>query len=187
MSLPLTVILTLIGTSWPAFDLRALTFFTAIAWLLVGLAVSTRGGRRVWVAMPAALLLAVASVRWQALDTGLRPIGPGLSGDGSDSDSATSIVSAAVLLVVGVGALSSVVLTSGLLAHRWRLVALSALLLGATTFGLMQTLSLDDITPGTAIAMAALSLGEPIMTAVLGVVLIAGARGTRTTSPDRPA
>lgn len=170
-----------IGTSWPALDLLAATLLAAAAWLLVGIAVSSRS-RWFWTGLPAALLLATVSVRWQARDSGLRPITAGLSLDGSDS--AEIIVAAGALLAVGIAAFSAVVLASGLVLGRWRAIALGALLLGAVAFALMQALPRDDLTPAIAAATAALSLGEPVTTVVLGVVLIAGVRSSRQTGPS---
>lgn len=100
------------------------------------------------------------------------------------SDSAEIIVAAGALLAVGIAAFSAVVLASGLVLGRWRAIALGALLLGAVAFALMQALPRDDLTPAIAAATAALSLGEPVTTVVLGVVLIAGVRSSRQTGPS---
>ncbi|MWV47691.1 hypothetical protein GRS96_00200 [Rathayibacter sp. VKM Ac-2803] len=155
-------------TDSSAFDLLALTALAGLGWLLVGIAVSRRGGVWRWLGVPSGILLAVAARLWQPHDSGLLPfaLDPSVAAD-------------AALLALGIAALSIGALASGLVVGTWRRVAGSALLLGALSSALMQTMPRDEPTPGIALATAALSLGEPLMIAILGVVLIAGVQSSR--------
>lgn len=163
-----------ITSSWPMIDLLGVAALAAVAAVLVGVAITRRRGPLRWAGLPVALLLAWAGLRWQLRDIGVRPIAYDYALDGSDSLSSTLL--AAGVLALAVVASVVVAFAAGLVGGVWRWVALAAVAVAALGSLLMQAVPTDVLTPGTAVAMFAFSLAEPLMLAVLGVVLVVGAR-----------
>lgn len=172
-------------SSWPMFDLLVAAAFAAVSAVLVGVAVTRRRGPLRWAGLPVAILLAWAGLRWQLRDIGVRPIAYDYALDGSDSLPSTLL--AAGVLALAVIASVVVAFTGGLVGGVWRWVSLAAVAVAALGSLLMQAVPTDVLTPGTAVAMFALSLAEPAALAALGVTLILGARPPLAPASSRRA
>lgn len=173
------------ASSWPMLDLLAVSTLASFAAVLVGVAVALRRGPLRWAGPPVALLLAWAGLRWQLRDIGVRPMAFDFPVDGSGSLRSTVLLAGVLALAV----IASVVVSfaGGLVTGGWRWVALAAVAAAALGALLMQAVPTGVPTPGTAVAMFALSLAEPIALAALGITSAFGVRPAPAPTSSRRA